>query len=33
LRYVFLTPHVAQDAIITFDQGERDAIKPLQRAQ
>ena len=23
LRYVFLTPHVAQDKIIAFDQGER----------
>jgi hypothetical protein len=29
LRYVFLTPHVAQDAIIAFDQGEREKIKPF----
>ena len=29
LRYVFLTPHVAQDNIIAFDQGERAAIKPF----
>ena len=29
LRYVFLTPHVAQDNIIHFDQGERDKIVPF----
>ena len=29
LRYVFLTPHVAQDRIIAFDQGERAAIQPF----
>jgi hypothetical protein len=30
LRYVFLTPHVCQDNIIAFDQGERAAIKPFE---
>jgi hypothetical protein len=30
LRYCFLTPHVCQDNIIAFDQGERDAIKPFE---
>ena len=29
LRYVFLTPHVAQDRIIQFDQGQRDQIQPF----
>jgi hypothetical protein len=29
LRYCFLTPHICQDNIIHFDQGERDAIKPF----
>src|SRR5262249_53981373 len=29
LRYVFLTPHVAQDSIIAFDQGERAVIQPF----
>jgi hypothetical protein len=29
LRYVFLTPHVAQDNIIRFDQGQRDQIQPF----
>jgi hypothetical protein len=30
LRYVFLTPHICQDNIIAFDQGERAAIKPFE---
>jgi hypothetical protein len=30
LRYCFLTPHICQDNIIAFDQGERDAIKPFE---
>ena len=29
LRYVFLTPHVAQDNIIRFDQRQRDQIQPF----
>jgi hypothetical protein len=29
LRYVFLTPHICQDNIIHFDQGERAEIKPF----
>jgi hypothetical protein len=29
LRYVFLTPHVCQDNIIHFDQGERELIRPF----
>lgn len=30
LRYVFLTPHIAQDNIIFFDQGERSRIAPFE---
>jgi hypothetical protein len=30
LRYVFLTPHVCQDNIIHFDQGERAKIRPFE---
>jgi hypothetical protein len=30
LRYCFLTPHVCQDNIIAFDQGERAAIQPFE---
>jgi hypothetical protein len=30
LRYVFLTPHVCQDNIISFDQGERTKIRPFE---
>jgi hypothetical protein len=29
LRYVFLTPHLARDCIIAFDQGERDKLQPF----
>lgn len=28
-RYIFLTPHIAQDAIVAFDQGRRDQLRPL----
>jgi hypothetical protein len=30
LRYIFLTPHVAQDRIVAFDQGEREKITPFR---
>jgi hypothetical protein len=29
LRYVFLTPHLARDCIVNFDQGLRDLLKPF----
>jgi hypothetical protein len=30
LRYTFLTPHLARDIVIGFDQGERDKLKPVR---
>jgi hypothetical protein len=30
LRYVFLTPHLARDCIVNFDQGLRDLLKPFE---
>src|SRR5437660_919842 len=29
LRYIFLTPHLARDCIVNFDQGERDKLVPF----
>jgi hypothetical protein len=29
LRYTFLTPHLARDIVIGFDQGEREKLKPV----